>query len=327
MATAEGTGAAPTIERIGFFLVPEFSMLSFAATIEPLRMANRMSGKDLYVWYLYTASNEPVFASNGTSFSPTRQLDESQDIDTMIVVAGIGAHVYDDKMTKQWLRHLSSQGVNIGATSTGSLLLARFGLLKTQTCTIHWENIDSFREEFPRLNITGELYEIDGKYLTCSGGLAGLDMMLYLIGNRHGEKLVHAVAEQCIHPHIRPAHESQRMSLESKFHVNNPRLIKAIEVMREHLDEQLNCQKIAEAASLSTRQLERLFKEHLSTTPNHFYLDLRLDRARFLLVQSSLSIVEIASICGFGSTSYFAKCYRGRFGHLPREARGRTKPL
>ncbi|CAD5106924.1 GlxA family transcriptional regulator [Zestomonas carbonaria] len=302
-------------------------MLSLAATVEPLRMANRMSGKPLYEWLLYTAGNEVVCASNGMDFSPTRRMDEHRDIDTMIVVAGIGAHVYDDESTKQWLRALSSSGINIGATSTGSLLLARFGLLKDQTCTIHWENIDSFREAFPRLNVTGELYEIDGKYLTCSGGLAGLDMMLYLIGSRHGEKLVHAVAEQCIHPNIRPAHESQRMSLQAKFHVNNPRLVRAIEVMREHLDEQLSCKQIAKAANLSSRQMERLFKEHLATTPNHFYLDLRLDRARFLLVQSSLPIVEIASICGFGSTSYFAKCYRERFGHLPREERGRTEPL
>ncbi|MHC8410529.1 GlxA family transcriptional regulator [Pseudomonas sp. Hz4] len=326
MDTADRIDATLPTERIGFFLVPDFSMLSFSATIEPLRMANRMSGKSLYEWFIFTATNEPVFASNGMSFCPSRQLENFQDIDTLIVVAGIGAHVYDDPVTKQWLRRLSAQKLNIGATSTGSLLLARSGLLKTQTCTIHWENIDSFREEFPRLNITGELYEIDGKYLTCSGGLAGLDMMLYLIGNRHGESLVHAVAEQCIHPNIRPAHENQRMSLQSKFHVNNPRLIKAIEVMREHLDEQLSSQEIAKAANLSSRQLERLFQEHLSTTPNHFYLDLRLDRARFLLVQSSFSIVEVASICGFGSTSYFAKCYRKRFGQLPREDRGKLKP-
>lgn len=314
-------------ERIGFFLTPEFSMLSFSATVEPLRMANRMSGANLYEWHLFGVDDQPVMASNGMVFSPTRTLDQSLDIDTLIVVAGIGSHLYDNPETRAWLRQMAARGTNIGATSTGSLLLARFGLLKNKTCTIHWENIESFREEFPLLNITGELYEIDGKYLTCSGGLAGLDMMLSLIGNRHGEKLAHAVAEQCIHPNIRPAHESQRMSLQSKFHVNNPRLIKAIEVMRKNVAEQLSCQEIAEAANLSSRQLERLFKEHLNTTPNQFYLDMRLDRARFLLVQSSLSIVEIASICGFGSSSYFAKCYRTRFDHPPREERGRADLL
>ncbi|MFT6913777.1 MAG: transcriptional regulator GlxA family with amidase domain [Motiliproteus sp.] len=316
-----------SVERIGFFLAPEFAMLSFAATVEPLRMANRMSGEHLYEWYLFTADNAPVCASNGMDFTPSRTLDQWQDIGTMIVVAGIDAHLYNSPEIKSWFRRLAAQGVNLGATATGSLLLARFGLLKDHTCTIHWENIDSFREEFPRLTITGELYEIDGKYLTCSGGLAGLDMMLSLIGNRHGQSLVKAVAEQCVHPDIRKAHENQRMSLQSKFHINNPRLIKAIEVMLDNLDEQISCQEIAEAASLSTRQLERLFKEHLDTTPNRFYLDQRLDRARILLVQSSLSIVEIASICGFGSTSYFAKCYRARFDHLPREERGRIDPL
>jgi len=299
-------------------------MLSFSATVEPLRMANRMSGAKLYEWQLFGVDDQPVMASNGMLFSPTRTLEQNQDIDTIIVVAGIDAHLYNNPKIRAWLRQMAARGANIGATSTGSLLLARFGLLKNKTCTIHWENIESFQEEFPLLNITGELYEIDGKYMTCSGGLAGLDMMLTLIGNRHGEKLAHAVAEQCIHPDIRLAHGSQRMSLQTKFRVNNPRLIKAIEVMGQNVAEQLSCKEIAEAAHLSSRQLERLFKDHLDTTPNQFYLDLRLDRARFLLVQSSISIVEIASICGFGSSSYFAKCYRARFGHLPRKERGRA---
>jgi transcriptional regulator GlxA family with amidase domain len=308
-------------ERFGFFLIPEFSMLSFAAAVEPLRMANRISGHLCYEWHLYTPENRPIRASNGMSFQPSRSLDCYQDIDTMIVVAGIGAHIYRDQATEQWLRRLAADGLSIGTTSTGTLLLARSGLLKDQTCTIHWENIESLREEFPRLNVTSELFEIDGKYLTCSGGLAGLDMMLYLIGRTHGEKLAHAVAEQCIHPHIRPAHESQRMSMQKKWRVNHPRLIKAIEFMQQNLNEQLTCGEIAERANLSIRQLERLFKENMGVSPNRFYLTLRLERARFLLLQSALTIVEIATICGFGSSSYFSKCYRQQYGHLPSDDR------
>ena len=321
-STNHAQGAPP--ECIGFFLVPEFSMLSMAATVEPLRMANRLSGETLFKWDMYSADDQEVKASNAMAFQPTRPLADHEHLDTLIVVAGIGAHLYDNPEVKTWLKRLADRGCNIGATSTGSLLLARFGLLKNSTCTIHWENLESFREEFPFLTITEALYEIDNRRFTCSGGLAGLDMMLSLISQRHSEALAHAVAEQCIHPQIRPAHDSQRMSLQSKFRINNPRLIKAIQVMRSHLSEQHTCAEIASAANLSTRQLERLFKEHLNTTPNRFYLDMRLDKARFLLVQSSLPIIEIASICGFGSTSYFAKCYREKFGHLPREERGKS---
>jgi len=313
-------------EQIGFFLIEDFSMLSFAAALEPLRMANRMSGQALYHWHFYTPEDKPVLASNGLPFSPTREMSDCDDLNSLLVVAGIGAQHADDETLLRWLRHTSRKGINIGATSTGSLILAKAGLLKRRTCTIHWENRDSLAEQFSDLNVTGELYEIDGNVMTCSGGLAGLDMMLQLISMQHGEELAKDVAEQCIHPAIRPAHEKQRMELQMRHQTNHPRLVKALEVMRANIEEVLTCQEIGELVGLSTRQLERLFQESLSCTPAVHYMNLRLERARHLLQQSTLSVLQISTACGFSSTSYFARCFRKRYGHTPREERRGQQP-
>ncbi|MBY4677533.1 GlxA family transcriptional regulator [Marinobacterium arenosum] len=312
------------IEQVGYFLISDFSMLSFAAALEPLRMANRMSGRELYQWHFYTLDDQPVQASNGLPFSPTRPMEDVDNLDTLLVVAGIGAHQVGQQELFRWLRALVRKGINVGATSTGSLLLAKAGLLKNRTCTIHWENSDSLAEQFPDLNVTGELYEVDRNVMTCSGGLAGLDMMLHLIAMKHGEELAKDVAEQCIHPAIRPAHEKQRMELQLRHQTRHPRLLKALELMRSNIEEVLTCQQVGDRVGLSTRQLERLFHDSLGVSPASHYMNLRLERAKHLLLQSTLSVLQISTACGFSSTSYFARCYRKRYGRTPREERRST---
>ena len=308
-------------EHFGFFLLPEFSMISFAAAVDPLRMANRMSGEELYAWHFYGLDNQPVKCSNGAVIQPTRSMEDLESIDYMFVIAGIGAHQLEQETLFKWLKRIKRMGITLGATSTGSLLLARAGLLKGKVCTIHWENRDSLQEMFPDLKVSEELYELDGNIMTCSGGLAGLDMMLQLISLRHGESLAKDVAEQCIHPNIRPAHDKQRMKMQLRLQANHPRFLKAIEMMQTHLDRVMTVDQICKQIGLSSRQLERLFKDHLGHTPAHYYMKLRLDRARHLLQQSSLSVLQVADACGFSSTSYFSRCYKQQFGKTPRNER------
>ncbi|MCZ2720934.1 GlxA family transcriptional regulator [Marinomonas sp. 15G1-11] len=313
--------ADSSIEHFGFFLVPGFSMISLAAVVDPLRMANRISDKELYTWDFYCHHDETITASNGLPFSPSRKQNDIRDLDTLFVVAGIDAHQANDASLLSWLRSLKQQKINLGSTSTGSLLLAKAGILKNQRCTIHWENQDSLSEQFPDLQVTGELYEIDRDVMTCSGGLAGLDLMLQLISLKHGESLAKDVAEQCIHPAIRPAYDKQRMDLQLRHHAHHPRLLKALELMRSNIEEVLTCQEIGDLVGLSVRQMERLFKSFLSTTPANHYLQLRLERAHHLVLQSNLSMMQISTACGFSSTSYFSRCYRKQYHCSPREER------
>ncbi|MDW1964451.1 GlxA family transcriptional regulator [Vibrio sp. Vb0587] len=200
-------------------------------------------------------------------------------------------------------------------------MLAKAGLLKNKTCTVHWESANSLAEEFPNINVTSELYEFDPRTPTCSGGLAGLDMMLHLITNQHGSDLANQVAEQCIHPAIRPAHDKQRMSLIRKHNIRHPRLIDAVEIMEANMEEPLKCYEIGEQVGLSVRQMERLFLQYLQDKPGNYYLQLRLERAQHLLLQTMLSITQISTACGFSSTSYFARCYKKRYEKTPREER------
>ena len=308
-------------EHFGFFLMPGFSIISFAATIDPLRLANQLSGQTLYEWHFYGPADQTVTCSTGMRFQPTRRMNDTESIDRMLVVGGIGAQQESETYLNDWLQNLVRNGISLGATSTGSLLLAEAGVLEGKTCTVHWEERDQLTELYPDLNVSEELYEIDGNLMTCSGGLSGLDMILQLITIRHGESLAHRVAEHCIHPNIRPAHDKQRMKLQLRQHGSHPRLTQALELMREHIQPVLSCEQISDRVGLSTRQLERLFRQHLNSSPTNYYMSLRLEFARQQLKSTRLPIQTVAKKAGFTSTSYFSRCYKKQFGLTPREAR------
>jgi len=312
------------MQRFGFLLIPGFSMLSLAAAVEPLRRANAQAEEELYQWDFLSWDNTSVNASNNMVTAPTIDVDQVKILDVLLVVAGINVATYGDDVFFAWLRQASRQVDLLGSTSTGALLLAKAKLLRHKTCTIHWEYVDSFREQFPDVWMSGELYEFDGSLFTCSGGSAGLDMMLQIIADQHGYELALLVAEQYMHPHIRPPHQDQRMRLQSRLNINNPRLIKALDIMRQNLEAPLTCQELADASNMSARQMERLFKQYLHQSPGQYYLHLRLEKTQQLLRQSSLSVLQVATACGFSSTSYLARCYQKKYACSPRQERARN---
>ncbi len=308
--------------RIGFVLIPKFSMIAFSGAIESLRLANRTSGQELYRYSVFSPGGAAVRASNGVEVTPDGGLDETLPLDSVIVCSGTDVQQYRNKGVDSYLRRMVRKGADIGAICTGSYILARLGLLDGYRCTIHWENLAGFIEEFPRAEIANELFEIDRNRFTCSGGTAAIDLMLNLIGRRHGHALAAAIADQCMHDRIRDRHDRQRMSLPARLGVRHPKLLAVIEAMEQHLEEPLTRTDLAQSAGLSTRQLERLFRKYLARSPARYYLELRLDRARLLLVQTNMSIIDVALACGFVSASHFSKCYRDFFGRTPRKERG-----
>ncbi len=293
-------------EPIGFFLAPKFSMMAFTSAVEPLRAANRMSGRNLYSWRLISSDGAPVEASNGIAMMPDSGIATADDLPTLIVCSGIDVHLVRDKETFSWLRRQARKGTRIGAICTGSHILARAGLLDGYRCTIHWENIPGFTEAFPDIEVTGELFEIDRNRFTCSGGTAPLDMMLHMITTRHGHDLATAISDQFIHDRMRGPNDHQRMTLQSRLGVRDPKLIAVIAQMETNLEEPLSRIDLADSVDLSTRQLERLFRKNLASTPKHYYVELRLRRARQLLLQTSMSVLDVALACGFVSASHFS---------------------
>lgn len=315
-------------EVLAFLLVPNFSMIAFATAVEAVRLANRMAERELYRRVVVSKDGQAVSASNGITVQADmamtdlfRQGGSQRRPDMVIVCSGLGVERYRDPETFGWLRLIERQGTVLGALCTGAYVLARAGLLDGYKSAIHWESLPAFQETFPDIDISADLFEVDRNRLTCAGGTAALDMMLYVIAQTHGPQLATKVSEQCLLDRMRSPHDRQRLPLRARLGVHNPKLIRAIEMMEANLAEPLDQDTLAGFVGLSRRQLERLFRKHLGRAPAHYYLELRLEKARNLLYQSDLAVVDIALACGFVSASHFSKCYRQMFGKSPREER------
>lgn len=311
-----------------FFLVEEFSMIAFSMAIEPLRIANRMVGHEAYKWRIASLDGEPVTASNGVVINANTSLAEErrallgeQRPDMMFICSGENVEAYGDKSMLAWIRETYNRGVAVGGMCTGAYILARSGILAGKSCAIHWENLAGFTETFPEIDACADLYEVDGNLHTCAGGTASLDMLLALIGEHYDDEIVARVCQGAITDRVRSPKDRQRLPLRARLGVQNSKVLSVIEFMEANLSEPLSLAEIASKVGLSRRQIERLFRTEMGRPPARYYLEIRLDRARHLLLQSSLPIVEVAIACGFISASHFSKCYRETYHKSPQQER------
>ncbi|WP_407941274.1 GlxA family transcriptional regulator [Mesorhizobium xinjiangense] len=309
-------------------------MVAFATALEPLRSANRMLGYEAYSWRLASLDGTPVRASNGvecgveTSLEIERRKLAGPERPTMVVVCGgIDVEKYTNKTVFAWLREEYNRGVAIGGLCTGAYLLAAAGLLSNKRCAIHWENLPGFAEKFPKVDVYADLFEIDQNIYTCAGGTAALDMVLKLIGDDFDDNLVNRICEQMLTDRVRSPTDRQRLPLRARLGVQNSKVLSIIELMEANLAEPLSLIEIADRVGLSRRQIERLFRQEMGRSPARYYLEIRLDRARHLLVQSSLPVVDVAVACGFVSASHFSKCYRELYARSPQQERNDRKQL
>jgi AraC family transcriptional regulator, glycine betaine-responsive activator len=315
-------GAGTDAEHsIAFILVPDFSMIAFSSAVETLRLANRVSAQPFYGWRCFSPDGQSVKASNGIVVEVDGGIAALGKEAMVLVCGGVEVQRFADRAMLDKLRRLAAHGATLGGICTGPYLLAKAGLLDNHRCTIHWENLSGFQEEFPHIDITSELFEIDRKRLTCAGGTAALDMMMTIIADQCGYGVSTLVADMVMHHRIRDGHEGQRMDLRVRLGISNPKLLSVIEIMENNLETPMSCADLAEDVGLSTRQLERLFHKYLKRPPTRYYLGLRLDRARFLLSQTSMPVLTVALACGFVSASHFSKCYREHFSRTPSEER------
>ncbi|MGB3538792.1 MAG: GlxA family transcriptional regulator [Mesorhizobium sp.] len=324
----------PVKRSFVFFLVPDFTMIAFATALDPLRSANRMLGYEAYRWRLSSIDGKPVKASNGVECAVDTSLDDERrkmsgaDRPNMaIVCSGVEVEKYHNKSAFAWLREEYNRGVAIGGLCTGAHILAAAGLLSNKRCAIHWENLPGFSEAFPKANVFADLFEVDQNIYTCAGGTAALDMMLKLIGDDFDESLVNRVCEQVLTDRVRSPTDRQRLPLRARLGVQNSKVLTIIELMEANLSEPLSLIEIADHVDLSRRQIERLFRTEMGRSPARYYLEIRLDRARHLLIQSSMPVVEVAVACGFVSASHFSKCYRELYARSPQQERVDRKHL
>jgi AraC family transcriptional regulator, glycine betaine-responsive activator len=303
--------------KYAFLTLPNYSLIAVANALEPLRMANRLVGHDVYEWSLISMDGQAVDASSGLNLTPTGALDKLGAVDILFVCGGINVREAVSPALLTALRRLADRRVALGALCTGGYALARAGLLDNFSATIHWENLSALREEFPRVRISDQLFTIDRDRFTCSGGTAPLDLMLNLIQGKLGPRISQLVSEQFIVDRVRKDTDRQYIPLRAQVGVSHRGLIRVAQLMEENIEKPLSLEKIAKSTGLSRRQIERLFKRDLHCVPKHYYLEMRLRRARELLLQTAMPIMDITTACGFQSPPHFSKCYRLQFGHPP----------
>jgi transcriptional regulator GlxA family with amidase domain len=319
-ATADPHVVADQRTRVvAFVLFPTFSFLAFASAIEPLRVANLLSGETLYRPILVSQDKQPVQASNGIPITPHYDLNDVPHCDLVVICAGYGGeHIANDTVSG-WLRTLARQGVQLAGVGTGTYLLARAGLLDGRRCTVHWENVGSFAEQFRNVDVTDAIFVKDGPYWTSCGGAASMDLMLAIIATHQGAKLSKGIADQFVCSTIRGPDDKQHEA--ERFGTHHPDLAAVMELMEKNLEEPLTLTVLGRRTNISVRQIQRLFTTLLGKSPGQYYLELRLNRGRALLIQTPMSIAEIAMGSGFSSASHFSDSYKRFFKMSPLQER------
>jgi transcriptional regulator GlxA family with amidase domain len=303
--------------KFAFLTLPRYSMIALSSAVETLRMANMVTGQAVYDWSIVSLDGQPTPASNGLQLAPTIPLQQLAAVDILFVCGGVDVQSAATPKILSSLRRLAERRLPLGALCTGGYALAKAGLLDKYRATIHWENLSALREEFPRILLSDQLFTIDRDRFTCSGGIAPLDLMLHLIKSRLGERIAQLISEQFIVDRIRNDRDRQYVPLRAQIGVSQESLIHAAQLMEQNIEKPLSLDEIAAATDLSRRQIERLFKRHLNCVPKRYYLQMRLRRARELLLHTSMPIVDITAACGFRSTTHFSKCYHAQFGYPP----------
>ncbi|WP_108023707.1 MULTISPECIES: GlxA family transcriptional regulator [Rhodovulum] len=297
-------------------------MMSFAGAIEPFRIANRMAGQTLYRWRLAGEGGGEAACSNGSRVLLDIGLEPLGRDEIVIVCGGIDVQKATTRPLVGWLRREARKGLIVAGLCTAAHALAKAGLLDGKRATIHWENQDGFLEDFPEIELTRSVFVIDGNRMTTAGGTASIDLALTLIAQTHGQDLANAVADQLIYSSIRTDQDTQRLSIPTRIGVRHPKLSQVIQVMEKNLEDPISPATLARDVGMSTRQLERLFRRYLNRSPKRYYMELRLSKARNLLMQTDMSVINVALACGFASPSHFSKCYRAHYDTTPYRERG-----
>lgn len=304
-------------QSIIFALVEDFSHIAFACAVEPLRIANLVSGRTLYNWSFASADGKTATSSNGAVTLVHCGFDDLPPASRLFVLSGINMQHRETGSLVKALRRERARGTRIGGLCSGAHILAKAGFLDGMRAAIHWEYHDSFSEQFPRVQLVRNVFVPDEKIITASGGTATADLMLHLIEQEHGYDLSVAVSDQMVYNAVRDASAAQRVSFQSRAGIRNKHLARAIEIMRSRIDDPISPSVIADELGITTRQIERLFGIYLSTSPKKYFMAMRLERARHLLLQSEAAVTEIAMACGFGTASHFSRSYRSAFGISP----------
>ncbi|KMZ13678.1 Transcriptional regulator containing an amidase domain and an AraC-type DNA-binding HTH domain [Candidatus Burkholderia humilis] len=288
-------------------------------------MANYLCGEEVFRWSIVSPRGGAVASSSGLGVG-TQAISEAGRPDIVFVVGGVNVQRATTPKHLRALRRYAMDARLLGSLCIGAYVLARAGLLSGYACAIHWENLSALKEEFPQTRFLRELFVFDRDRITCSGGVAPLDMMLNLIAQKVGVARVTQIARQLIVERVRDRDAQQHVPMVARLGSANKSLFEVFSLMENNIEEPLSLEELARLAGMSQRHLQRLFSDCVDMSPMHFYMNLRLRRARELLLQTDMSIMDITVACGFRSACHFSKANRKTFGAAPSVERRKQAP-
>ena len=310
--------------RVGFVLLDDFPLMSYASAMEPLRACNLLAGHTLYDIRHVPVEGARSTSSSGAVIGANAFLGEQVDFDLVLVVAGGALTQVAHMRLSSWLRLLASRGVMIGGVSGGPLVLAHAGIMEGRRMTVHWEHVQQLSTLSSSIVVERRLFIRDRDRLTCAGGTAALDMMHSLIAEHHGPGFARKISDWFVHTDIRPGDNAQRAGVAQRYNVTDKSLLVSIEAMENHLGDPLTLTQLATLAGLSARQLNRVFQQRLSLSTIQFYRVMRLKKSSDLLRTTSLSLDEVAAATGFAHGAHLSRLFSDHFGITPRRYRQRV---
>ena len=315
----------PKMERaqihIVFIVVPRFNITTLITMIETLRIANYLAPTSKFSWEVASFDGSKITASNGMTATIKTANDNLRSAEFVFILGSWGTEHYRNQKLTAWLRKRARAGERICGVELGSYIVARAGLLDGKLATIHWSWLNGFKENFDRVEVEENLFTLDSKVMTCSGGLAGVDLMLRLIEEINGSSFSGEIADQMLHHPIRSATSPQRSTMGRSTETMRPLLREAMTLIENNIEEPLTVPQIANLLGVSQRQLERQFKKNVGCTVVQFALLKRLQNARLLLISTDMSIRQIATASGFNTMSHFAFSFGKFFGRRPSDYR------
>lgn len=317
---------ATELRRVVFALLPGAHPGCLMPALSVLLSANRMAEEVCYQIECCTLDEQSVRADDGLLLQPA-PLDQCAPgfAQLWLVSDSLSASDHLPDWLAPRLREWQAEGVLLGGLEAGVAALAASGMLTGGRCAVHWRMLDEFRERFPEVEAVTQLFICGESLCSSSGGQASTDLLLSVVAREQGQDLAALVAEDLVIERMRDGAERQRMPLRNRLGSSHPKLTQAVILMESNIEEPLTTDEIARHVCVSRRQLERIFKQYLNSVPSQYYLELRLNRARQMLLQTSKSIIQIGLSCGFSSGPHFSSAYRNCFGVTPREDRNQRR--
>ncbi|MFW8636061.1 GlxA family transcriptional regulator [Cribrihabitans pelagius] len=307
------------MNRFVFLLMPGFSALELGSGIESLAAANETSGKTLFQWKIVSETGDSVISSSGLTVAVDTGLPDVRREDCIVICSAFNSQNYPKSgKAAAWLRQAARLGARLCALGGGALFLARIGIAKEGRISSHWRMKPIFQESFFELDPVCTIFEETANVVSCGGGAATLDLFSALISQKAGPEASSLVADQLLSASVREGSSRQAVASLRRVEYRNEKLSKAIGYMQECLEDPVSPSIIAKQVGISTRQLERLFSQHLGNSPKSYMTILRLEKARALLQQTQMRVIDVAAACGFSSVSHFSKHYKKQFGITPR---------